>query len=306
MVWYYLPFKVIVGIEIPLGITANVMCLAYIIWRLKLNSTIKKILLANALSSLICLVSMAIGYVYVIILEIHTAVTCSLLFMNVTIAVIGSMVCTATLSWVRYKMASKASGGEIFDNPKLQTKLNCLFIGLFLCQCGIFWLSAFEEVGLAPACFLCYGGYPSKAGWTTIALLNFLTMITLYYDFELALFIRSQSRVQPIQMAVWSVVPLRTSNSPQDVMSDSVPIKSTILTSVMMIFNFLITCTVIFIDPKDEHGMLQFWICVVSGWIGIHMFLILAFTVKSQEKNTLPPPPVPPQALQYYDNENVD
>lgn len=301
---YFLPFKVIVGMEIPFGIATNVMCLVYIIFKLKVDPTIKQILLANASSSIILLVYMAIGYVFVIIQEIRNTITCSLFIMPVTVAYACDAFMISTLSCIRYNMAYKASVGEIMDAPKLRTKLRILVLGLILCQIAILWLGAFGEVGFVPGFFLCYGGVQSLHGYWIMAVMEISMLATIYYDFVLARFIRNQSRVQPIQMAVWSVQPQRTSNSPNDVLSDSVPIKSTVLTSMAMVLLSVFATTVTFIDPYDQHGMIQAVIVVSMIRLGFHTVLTLVFTVKSQARNRIVPRVVPPpRNLQYYDRE---
>ena len=100
-------------------------------------------------------------------------------------------------------------------------------------------------------------------------------------------------------MAIWSVAPsVKTSH--KDILSDSVPIKSTVLALLSMALLSVFAILVTFADPRDELGLVQAVIAVSMLRLSLHMVLTLVFTVKSQDKKTRPILP-PPNDLQYYD-----
>lgn len=205
---YFPSFIVVLGIELPVGILLNVACVIYILFNLKLNSTIKHILLADTCYSLVCLVVASHGYMLVVFFDIRSSSACTLFLFPVTIAFGSSSVLTCALSWVRYKMASKASEGEIYDNPRLQVALKAGLTCLVVYQLGLTLASAFFNVASARGVVLCVREAASHM--MALALINlgliFLPLLVgLFYDIAMVKFIRQKARIQPIRLAVWTI-----------------------------------------------------------------------------------------------------
>ena len=203
-------------------------------------------------------------------------------------------------------MAFKASLGEIFDNPKLWKQLKAFTMAVSLYQITAFILSGYFQVFYysLDTCRVLSG---SALGQVNFFLLLICFCFGMYYDLCLTGFIRSFGQVQPtVQMAVWSTGPIiRTQNNRNNILSDSVPLKSTVLNSLGLVFIFIGAAVIKSIDPEDQHGYTQILSVLAYARCGLHMIWTLALTVKNQNRVQPRTAPVPPRELQYYDNVQV-
>lgn len=298
------------AIQLLVGLVSNFLSLLFICFKLRVNANIKRILFSNAGFNFTGMVISTSGYFMVILYSERNLTTCTLFVLPQIISFVNSTCFIALMSTVRFKKASKASKGEIILDEHLKQLIETFSLLLGLYNIFLYILSIFDWSNEEPSVRTCAN---LEIGFTSGGVGNFVLALislicSLQFDLALLRFIREKNRVQGLQLAVWTVSASQQRQHQQQppslILSDSVPLSSSVLSSFSVFFSFVASVTVGIIDAEGQKGFNQVIIGMFALIGALHMPLVLSLTVKSQDKETQRASSVrPPRPLQFYDSE---
>ena len=285
---------------VSFGVT--VLCLMYIKYKLKVSTHIKKVLFAKGISTLGTLIIQHIGYYGYASNTLQPQVYCTLLIMTVPARCAMNIFFGMVLAIIRFYMADRTGRNLLVDHSKIETYFNVSILVYFIFWALMYFCEAF--LGLHYSIFVanCAASKNNPIIQIVFLLSMMVSILTmLYNDVKLVLFVRNQNRTQPIRMQAWTaqqdVPPVNRPNL-NDQLKDTVPIISSTCLSCFMFF-FLLGSVII--KRILNYPGIELIVVLFGGIISIlHLPVVLAFTVKSQDKKKTRTA-MPPSGLQYHD-----
>ena len=298
------------GTEGPLcilGLLSNLCCLVYIVFKLKINMYIRRILLMTTVF-MVGMQSVNIAsLVYINVTKTVNVTSCALLIVPKMVKTLVSGHFSMAIAVVRYYLAKQTANVEAINHMFLKWFVNSVF-GLALTCVSVFVgiISLSDSMTVSPIVALCakvdFEFEPTTAMVMATGILS--VFVGIFNDLRLARLMKERKKIGPIQMVVWTTKGSTTMNNKDD--SDSkmiVPVKATIIGMFFLVVFVLIMSLLQGVWMSKKLSSLGFLLINGFGsFFDFYMLLILSLTVKSNEKKTSHcQPSVPPMELQFHE-----
>ncbi len=299
------------GGELIVCMLINVTCLWYVLFCLKINVYISRILSIAVTGTLICQAVNFASVVLITQLKTLSIAWCPLIVIPKAINGLITTHFTMAIAVVRYYLASTTAKVEAPNHTLIKAfiaSLSCLIIGYALAFTLILTLS--DTLVVSPLTAAC-AGRTFHFEPTTAAIMStcyICIVVGLVNDIAMARFLKNQNKIAPLELSVWvSGVPLvvRPLKQVQKFESKlSVPVKATGIGGCLFFFLLIMLG---FILNNVFHGSLSFTslslLAVVLLLYEIYLPIIVLATIKSNDKklkNAIKPI-YPPIGLHFHD-----
>ncbi len=298
-------------IQTLMGIIANLTCLLYVLWKLKINSHIRHILLLAIIGTMICQAVGVCGSGIMYFLEWKDLWLCILFILPKYINGLIVSHAAMAIAVVRYYLATKTSKVEAINHTaiKIFTKLICALIPLYTVTLALVPVAS-DSMSIGPKIAECSGRQPNLIEIPTAIILSasyIACAIGILHDVAMSRFLKRQNnKTGPVEMAVWSVnVGLPANPNNQDPVNKlTVPVKATIIGNLFLI---TLSVTIGFFLARHHSPLWSNFgntmAVVLRSFYEFYMLFIVVFTIKSNEKSLENNIQViqPPAGLQFHD-----
>ncbi len=285
---------------------SNVVCFAFIKWKLEINPYVKTILTLDVQSKLFLLTIAAAGHFRAFIMGHRDLYSCSLAILPNAIATVGSYVFPAAMSVIRYHMATSMEKHQRFKIWFIYSVTGIAIGSLALISSVMLIIVFGYNASFGPVLQSCHEAKNPSTSPTVIIgpVLCLLTgasglAIGIIFDIGMYKFLkRRQTVICPaIAMVAWG--PPIVSGGSKDKMKATVPIKATTLGVINLCIIFIINYFIVFHFSNADYGRYAFRTCL-GLYAMAHMPLILFLTVKSN-KSKGASNVHPPHGLQFHE-----
>ncbi len=299
------------GSQLIACILINAVCLWHVLFRLKINVYISRILCMAVSGTLVC---QAVNFASLALINLLKTLNVRWCSMMVIPKVINGLITshfTMAIAVVRYYLASKTAKVEMPNQSKIQQFIMFL-CGLIIGYTAIlaFILTLSDTVVLSPLIAVCAGQSPGIHPTMAIMMMpaHVSVIIGLVNDSAMAIFLRNRRRVAPLEMSVWTLeAPIISRPKHQEREQESkltIPIKATVIGGCLLLLVLIMFAVA---TKSLQNGGLSNASMVLIVFVlflyQIYMPLIVAVTIKSNEKRLKKAvaPIHPPRELQFHE-----
>ncbi len=211
--------------------------------------------------------------------------------------------------FVRYHIANEAANQKFFRRRSI-----VLIVTLaVLCELQVIlamFLPTFNNQPFGPVLEACYT--PDKESQDHVSFGPLVVLVTniaaltigILYDLAMLRFLRQRRQVTPaLAMVAWGQPPLVAPGSNDNSSKATVPIQATCL-GIVNLCVVTVYFYVFVLSLGSIEDMTYFMLSAGIGILVVHMPLVLLLTVKSNEKRIAKSFIVPPNQLQFHDEDN--
>ncbi len=305
-------FWVMEGFKLSVGLFANATCLLNVIFKLKINVYILRILKVATVGTLVCQITGVVSLICVNVLKSLNVTWCSAIVVPKMINGLIVTHFTMAIAVIRYYLATKTALVEAINHTLIRGFINT--IGCLIIVYTIGFVLSMTLATNYPLGFMvayCSGKElafePLTAGIMSTAIAS--VGIGLWYDMAMIRFLRARNRIAPMAMVVWSTgsQPINPepgiNNNNAAGFRLTIPIKATLIGSSFLVLAILIAGATV-TSFKTQSVSLFEGIAYSSLFLfyDIYMPLIVFLATKSNNKrqdnrNNV----IPPAGLQFHD-----
>ncbi len=301
--------------QASLGILANTACLLYVIWKLKINVYIRKILLLAIAGSLVCQTIGVVSVILINALQLKTRLLCSLMMVPKYIVGLIASHFAMAIAIVRYYLATKTAQVEAINHTWIHWIINgnCLALMAYTVT-FILILILDDNASIGPKLAACYGRHLyhlETLPTLIISMTNVTCIVGMIHDGAMARFLQRRNQTAPVEMAVWSSgVPqlaLPKSHQNEDDSSGmTIPVKATIVGNIFLMFSTVTIAVFLYaINTQTVTLVSAILGSTLRSFYEFYMPFLVVFAIKSNEKTKKKSTQKqirPPNTLQFHDS----
>ena len=307
------PFTLSKAILLPSTLVTNSVSLLYILFKLKINSRVSKILIMDTVCKLVLTLTASVGFFTAYITGLRTFEICTIFLSAMRLSFLTSMTFPSVTSVIRYHMATRMANHQLFQEWCMNCVTGFAISALAVVCIGTLFFQFVFQIPFGPFTLQCVDpntvldtSVKDFAGPLAIVAFGGMGLLVgIIFDIAMFRFLKKrQEMIQPqIAMVAWAPQqPLLVSPGQYDYSKRTIPIQATCLGVVNLILLFILSYTSTF-HFFSLTGFGEFILQNhVNIYVAMHMPLLLLLTVKSNEMKKPSQAQVsPPLGLQFHD-----